>query len=93
MWVYCCDCGHERDVNRAMVLLPAEAPVPEVGKHMKCSACGSRKINTKPDCTLAVSPRCVGGTFEAAAYRGGSALSFSPSSISANFSFSHFADL
>jgi len=23
--------------------------VPEIGKHMKCSACGSRKINTKPE--------------------------------------------
>ena len=27
----------------------ARAPVPEVGKHMKSSACGSRKINAKPD--------------------------------------------
>jgi hypothetical protein len=49
LWVCCCDCGHERDVNPAMVPLPAETPVPEVGKHMKCSACGSRKINTKPE--------------------------------------------
>ena len=32
LWVYCCDCGHERDVNPAMVPLPAETPVPEVGK-------------------------------------------------------------
>ena len=48
LWVYCCDCGHERDVNPAMVPLPAETPVPTIGKHMKCSVCGSRKINTKP---------------------------------------------
>ena len=32
LWVYCCDCGHERDVNPAMVSLPAETPVPEVGQ-------------------------------------------------------------
>ena len=49
LWVYCCDCGHERDVNPATVPLPAETPVPAIGKHMKCSACGSRKINTKPE--------------------------------------------
>ena len=49
LWVYCCDCGHERDVNPATVPLPAKTPVPAVGKHMKCSACGSRKINTKPE--------------------------------------------
>jgi hypothetical protein len=49
LWVYCCDCGHERDVSPAMVPLPAETSVPDVGKHMKCSACGSRKINTKPE--------------------------------------------
>jgi hypothetical protein len=23
--------------------------VPEIAKHMKCSVCGSRKINTKPE--------------------------------------------
>ena len=49
LWVYCCDCGHERDVNPAAVPLPAETPVPEVGKRMRCSKCGSRKINTKPE--------------------------------------------
>ena len=38
LWVYCCDCGHERDVNPAMVPLSAETPVPEVGKQMKCSS-------------------------------------------------------
>ena len=62
LWVYCCDCGHERDVNPAMVPLPAETPVPEVGKHMKCSVCGSRKINTKPELYPGGVQRCaVGG--------------------------------
>jgi len=46
LWVYCCDCYHERDVP---VPLPAETPVPEVGKHMKCSKCSSRAVETKPE--------------------------------------------
>ena len=49
LWVYCCDCYHERDVNPATVPLPPETPVPEVVKHMKCSACGSRKIDARPE--------------------------------------------
>ena len=49
LWAYCCDCGHEGDVNPATLPLPAKTPVPEVGKHMKRSVCGSRKINTKPE--------------------------------------------
>lgn len=47
--VYCRDCCHERDVNPATVPLPAETPVPEVGKKMKCSKGGSRAVETKPD--------------------------------------------
>ncbi len=47
--VYCCDCCHERDVNPAPVPLPPETPVPEIGKKMKCSKCGSRKVDTRPE--------------------------------------------
>jgi len=46
---YCRDCGHERDVNPANVPLPADTPVPEIGKKMKCSQCGSRAVETKPE--------------------------------------------
>ena len=49
LWVYCCECYHERELNPATVPLPAETPVPEVHKHMKCSACGSRKIDARPE--------------------------------------------
>ena len=49
LWVYCCDCGHERDVDPAALPLSWNTPVPLIGTHMKCSACGSRKINTKPE--------------------------------------------
>ena len=46
LWVYCCDCYHERDVGPATVPLPP--PVPEISKRMK-SACGSRKIDARPE--------------------------------------------
>ena len=49
LWVYCRDCCHERDVDPATVPLPAETAVPNVGKRMKCSACGSRKVTTTPE--------------------------------------------
>ena len=49
LWVYCCDCGRERDIDPASLPLPPAFPVPVVGSRMKCSACGSRKINTKPE--------------------------------------------
>ncbi len=49
LWVYCRDCGHERDVNPSNVPLPGDTPVPDVGKKMKCSKCGSRAIETKPE--------------------------------------------
>ena len=49
LWVYCCDCGHERDVDPASLPLSWNMPVPLIGTHMKCSACGSHKINTKPE--------------------------------------------
>jgi hypothetical protein len=48
LWVYSSDCGGERDIDPASLPLPASFPVPEVGSRMKCSACASRKINTKP---------------------------------------------
>ena len=52
LWVYCFACGHERDGKPAMVPLPAETPVTDIGRHMKCSARGRRNI--KLSFTLAV---------------------------------------
>ena len=49
LWVYCCACFHERDINPVTVPLPPETPVPEVGKRMKCLACGSQKIDARPE--------------------------------------------
>jgi hypothetical protein len=42
LWVYCRECCHERDVNLANVPLPGRKAVPEIGKRMKCSNCGSK---------------------------------------------------
>jgi len=49
LWVYCRDCCHERDVNPADLPIPADTPVPDIGKRLKCSMCGSRKISTTPE--------------------------------------------
>jgi len=49
LWVYCRDCGRERDLDPAALLLPPDWPVPDVGKRMVCSACGSRKVTTAPE--------------------------------------------
>jgi hypothetical protein len=49
LWVYCTECYHERDLDPSAVPLPAETPVPSVGKRMKCSACGSRNIDARPE--------------------------------------------
>jgi hypothetical protein len=43
LWVYCRECGRERDLDPATLPLPGDHPVPDVGKRMRCSACGSRK--------------------------------------------------
>ena len=49
LWLYCRDCFRERDVDPSTIPLPPDVPVPEIGKHMKCSACGSRKIDSRPE--------------------------------------------
>ncbi len=49
LWVYCQECGRERDLDPSTLPLPGEHPVPEVGKRMRCSACGSRKVHTAPE--------------------------------------------
>jgi hypothetical protein len=48
-WAYCTDGGRERDLDPRNLPLPGGTPVPSVGGRMKCSACGSRKINAKPE--------------------------------------------
>ena len=49
LWVYCRECGRERDLDPLSLPLPGETPVPSVGKRMVCSACGSKKVDAKPD--------------------------------------------
>lgn len=48
LWLYCRDCGREREIEPDSLPLPATFPVPHVGSRMKCSACGSRKISSAP---------------------------------------------
>ena len=51
----CEACGREAIVN--CDALPADLPVPDVALRLRCSACGSKRIVTKPDWT--VRPRIV----------------------------------
>lgn len=49
LWVYCWDCGRERDIEPASLPLGVDTPVPAIGLRMVCSACGSRKVTTAPE--------------------------------------------
>jgi hypothetical protein len=49
LWVYCCECGKEREIEPGSLPLPRGTPVPGLGrKHLVCSSCGSKRIDTKP---------------------------------------------
>ena len=58
LWTYCNNCYRERDLDPASIPLPGAFPVPDVGRRMKCSACGSRRITTQPE-------HCPGGVVAA----------------------------
>jgi hypothetical protein len=49
LWLYCRECFRERDVDPSTMPLPPNVPVPEIGKRMKCSSCGSRKIDSRSE--------------------------------------------
>jgi len=49
LWLYCRDCFRERDVDPSTIPLPPDVPVPAIGKRIKYSACGSRKIDSRPE--------------------------------------------
>jgi hypothetical protein len=47
LWVYCSDCGRERDVDPSTLCrCPATTPFP---RSPIAWACGSRKITTRPE--------------------------------------------
>lgn len=47
VWVYCLDCCLEREFEPEAIPLPLDTPVPEVGRKLKCKACGGR-LSVKP---------------------------------------------
>ncbi len=49
LWVYCRDCGHERDLDPSTAVDQHAVAVPEVGLRMRCSHCSSRRIATAPE--------------------------------------------
>ena len=46
---YCMECGHERPLDLCRVALPEAMTAAEAGSRLKCSACGSRRIYTRPE--------------------------------------------
>lgn len=48
LWLYCLACRHEVEVDPASLPVPADTPVPAIRQRLKCSKCGSRDIEAKP---------------------------------------------
>jgi hypothetical protein len=49
LWYYCTACGHERDLEPSMLPLPGDTPVPDVRWSMRCTRCGAKKADTRPE--------------------------------------------
>lgn len=49
LWLYCNDCGRERDVDPASIPLPGAFAVPLVGTRLRCSKCGGRNVTSAPE--------------------------------------------
>ena len=48
LWCFCATCCHEVEVPPLSLGLPGNVPVPDVARRLRCSRCGSREIETKP---------------------------------------------
>jgi hypothetical protein len=50
VFCWCNRCGHNAEAATAMLIaqLGPAFPVPEIGSRMRCSACGSKDIATRP---------------------------------------------
>lgn len=50
VFCWCNRCGHSAEAATAMLVaqLGPDFPVPEVGTRMRCSACGSKDVATRP---------------------------------------------
>jgi hypothetical protein len=45
-----CSCGHHARIDPQQTTWPDEIAVPQVDRLMRCSKCGGRPNNTRPDC-------------------------------------------
>jgi hypothetical protein len=48
LWLRCNSCCHEVEVEPATLPLPPSTPVPAVRYRLRCSVCGGRDIDAKP---------------------------------------------
>ena len=51
VWCWCESCTHHSVIETAMLIarLGPAFPVPELARHLRCSACGSRDIHARPN--------------------------------------------
>jgi hypothetical protein len=48
LWIYCLDCYREVETPACDLPFDDAQPVPTAGQRMKCSQCGGRRIDTRP---------------------------------------------
>ncbi len=50
VFCWCNRCGHHAEAATAMLVsqLGPDFPIPEIGARMRCSACGSKDVATRP---------------------------------------------
>jgi DNA-directed RNA polymerase subunit RPC12/RpoP len=50
LFVYCVDCHHNAMLDAGPIAerLGADFPIPQVAKHVRCAACGSRHATVNP---------------------------------------------
>jgi hypothetical protein len=59
LWVYCRECGRERELDPATLLLPGDHPVPDVGTRMRCRRAALARSTRRPSSTPAASRPCA----------------------------------
>ena len=47
-WCYACSRGEELDLDMLIERLGPDLPVPDVAKHLRCSRCGGKTVQTRP---------------------------------------------
>jgi len=51
VWAWCESCCHNAVIETSLLIarLGPASPVPDLARHLRCSACGSRDLHARPD--------------------------------------------